>query len=336
MNGPEKSCDDKLFRSAALRDGELDAGAYFLVGPTAVGKSAVAQWIAETLGWPVLSADSMLVYKGMDVGTAKPSPSDRAKVHYYGIDLVSPDTDFSVWAYRSYACELLLEQAGPKIPMKSFVVAGGTGLYVKSLTHGLDFVPRADPAVREHWNAVLKEQGVGPLQDALRMKSPALFQSLDDIQNGRRLVRALELVEHGDRVPCRTWKEDSHARLVGLSMSKNELKSRIASRIAGMYSNGLLSEVEKLLENYSALSDTARQAIGYAEAIECIRGRCSEDEAVAGTVRRTKQLAKRQGTWFRHQADVKWIHIDDSMKLCEIGKMVIDEWRKHGPTRIFQ
>lgn len=312
---------------------------YFLVGPTAVGKSAVAQWIAENADYDILSADSMLVYRGMDIGTAKPSADDRFSVRYHGIDLTTPDKPFSVWVYRRHACSVLAESA---LNGRKTIVVGGTGLYIKSLTDGLASIPALDPALRAHWTQVLEKDGVGALQKALREKSAALYESLRDKRNGRRLIRALELVEAGMERPQRSWAQGSGFRvpssqgapLVGLMLPTDQLKSRIESRVDEMYRLGLVEEVRSLLERYTVLSPTARQAIGYAEVIDFLNGRCSRQEAMAKTVARTTQLAKRQKTWFRHQANVGWIDIDIKMKTSEIAEQVLEHWREYGPTVI--
>lgn len=313
--------------------------AYFLIGPTAVRKSSVAQWIAENAGYEILSADSMLVYTGMDIGTAKPSAADRSSVRYHGINLTTPNKPFSVWAYRRYACNALTESA---LNGRKTIVVGGTGLYIKSLTDGLTLIPSSDPELREYWTRALEEKGVGVLQEALREKSAVLYESLRDKQNGRRLIRALELAETGIEKPRKTWvrgagyevPSSQDAPLAGLMLPADQLKSSIELRVAEMYRAGFVEEVRGLLERYAELSFTARQAIGYAEVIDFLNGRCSLEDAAARTVIRTRQLAKRQKTWFRNQADVRWIDIDIEMTTPEIAELVLDHWKKYGPTEI--
>lgn len=308
------------------------ADTFFLVGPTAVGKSSLAQWIAEHLDYDILSADSMLMYKGMDIGTAKPGAAARARVRYYGIDLMSPDEPFSVWAYSRYARDVLAK--GAKTARKVIVV-GGTGLYIKSLTDGLSSIPGPDPLLREYWTHELKKQGVGALQEALRRKNTGLYRSLKDKQNPRRLIRALEMAEKGRGECEKTWKERStHVPLAGMTLPNDQLKSRIESRVTEMYRHGFVEEVEDLLKRYTTLSPTARQGIGYAEVMDLLDGRCTRTEAIARTITRSRQLAKRQRTWFRNQANVEWIEVDMGMEMGRMAKMVMDHWKKYGPTRI--
>jgi tRNA dimethylallyltransferase len=306
-----------------------DRKAWFLVGPTAVGKTAVAQWLAEREGFDILSADSMLVYQGMDIGTAKPDPEDRARVRYHGLDLCAPDRTFSVWDYRRCALEALdrIRACGRK-PL----VAGGSGLYIKSLTDGLAPKPGADAALRCRWEAAGREPGIEALQAAVRTANPERYEALADKENPRRLIRALETA-HADG--SASWKAArERTPLVGLALATAELNSRIEARVRGMYRRGLADEVRDLLARFPELSATARQAIGYAEAIEYVSGRCSRAEAEERTIVRTRQLAKRQRTWFRHQADVRWIQIEPAMSLETVAGLVLAQWRALGPADI--
>lgn len=306
--------------------------AFFLVGPTAVGKSAVAQWIAERHGYDILSADSMLVYRGMDIGTARPGRAERERVRHLGIDLVTPEQSFSVWDYRRVVLRDLEQNASPG---RRTLVVGGTGLYVKSLTDGLGPAPGADPELRSHWQDIVESQGVEALQQELRKRNPDLCVSLPDKRNPRRLIRALERVQAGLDKPPRDWgASQPGAPLAGLTRPPAELKSRIESRIDGMYRQGLLDEVKALLERHGDLSPVARKAIGYEEAIEVLRGRCSAEEARRRTAARTWQLTRRQMTWFRHQADVRWLEIEADTAAATLGRRVMEHWREHGPTRI--
>lgn len=306
--------------------------AFFLVGCTAAGKSAVAHWLARRNDLDVLSADSMQVYRGMDIGTAKPSRAERSEVAYFGLDLVTPDKIFSVSQYRDYACDVL--RKGARTGRKT-IVAGGSGLYVKSLTHGLASAPRPDPQLREHWNRIIAEKGVESLQEALKKRSPDLFLQVNDKMNPRRLIRALEMAELNMDGDLRSWRNAGvSVPLVGLAVPQRNLESRIEARVDRMYRSGLVDEVRGLLDRYPDLSDTARQAIGYAEAIDCLQGRCSEKEAHARTIVRTRQLAKKQRTWFRHQANVCWIDVKENMDVAVVAGKAWEKLEEHGPVRI--
>jgi tRNA dimethylallyltransferase len=303
--------------------------AFFLVGPTAVGKSSVAQYLAEQRGSAILSADSMLIYRGMDIGTATPSVEERGDISYYGLNLADPSDLFSVWDYRCSALD-----AVRKLPAdQELIVVGGTGLYVKSLTHGL--VDRAGVNLerRQHWERRFEDEGIGVLQAALQEGEPATYDSLSDKQNPRRLIRALESM--GSGLPIHSWNDITpEPIIVGLSMDPQALNARIAQRVADMYDQGLIQEVEQLLRLKEPLSKTARQAIGYSEAIDVIEGRMTPAEAVDRTVVRTRRLAKRQRTWFRHQANVESVEVTPQSTVESVAAAVTDIWRKYGPTTI--
>jgi tRNA dimethylallyltransferase len=303
----------------------------FLVGPTAVGKTSVAQWIAENHDYDILSADSMVVYRGMDIGTAKPGDAERSCVRYHGLDLLTPDKPFSVWDYRQHALKALAACAAAG---RRILVVGGSGLYIKSLTDGLSPTSVSNPERRKLWTEMAETKGVEALQKALQERNIALYESLSDKQNPRRLIRALE--QASASVPASpAWKKEKGPKtLVGLTMPSSELKQRVESRVAAMYRSGLVDEVRRLLAEYPDLSMTARQAIGYSEAMDLVAGRYSEREAMARTVTRTLQLAKRQRTWFRHQAKVEWIEVGATMEVRRIAEKALEMWRRYGSTRI--
>lgn len=305
--------------------------ALFLVGPTATGKSAVAQYLAEADGCEILSADSMLVYRGMDIGTAKPTRAERDRVRYWGIDRVGPGEPFSLAQYLEVAREAAASsrEAGHRL-----IVTGGTGLYIKALLQGIDPMPIVDPASRERWQTVMQEGGVAALQDALRACAPAWFDRISDPANSRRLIRALELVESGMREPPGTWdRTDRLPEIAGLSAARNVLVARVESRVQAMYSAGLLDEVRDLFHPLGFPSGaTAAQAIGYAEAWECVTGKISADEARERTATRTRQLAKRQMTWFRRQCHVRWVDIGREPEIAEVAERVREVWSVTGAT----
>ena len=310
----------------------MTAEAHFLVGSTATGKSAVAQHIAEQdPAFEILSADSMLVYRGMDIGTAKPTAEERRRVTYHGIDLQTPDRPFSVWEFRAYALPLFNRAAarGRKI-----MVVGGSGLYIKCLTDGLDPGPSSAPGRREHWAALLEAQGIEALQNELGRLSPEALDRLDDRRNVRRLIRALEAAE-GGVTPRRTWSPGpASAPLCGLAFADDVLRERIASRVEAMYDAGLLEEVRRLKEACAEWSATAMQAIGYREALRCLSGEISQEEAIDKTTARTRKFAKRQRTWFRHQADVRWADLEPGEGVAAVAGRVLAHWRQFGPTAV--
>jgi tRNA dimethylallyltransferase len=307
-------------------------GGYFTVGPTAVGKSSIAHNLALRLGYEVLSADSMLIYKGMDIGTAKPSVHERDEVVYHGVDLTTPDREFSVWDYRQAALSAVAQAARRG---NDVIVAGGTGLYIKALTQGLDPLPSSDRVLRAELEDLYAREGLQALQSRLKIESPRLYETLPSTDNPRRVIRALEWAAAGIREYPGGWGSQAGGVVVGLTVERSLLHKRIYERVEMMYGNGLIEEGERLLSSYPVMSSTAGQAIGYAEVFDYIRGHCSQSEAMERTAVRTRRLAKRQMTWFRHQCRVSWVEIDNMS--CEAAAdRVLSEWEKHGATEIIQ
>ena len=321
--------------------------AFVLVGPTAVGKSDVAQWIAEKLGVPILSADSMLVYRGMDIGTAKPTPAERGSVPYFGIDCVEAGAPFSTGAWLAFVRRQMAEYEGKEnsggaAHSPSVVVAGGTGLYVRALLGGLD-APPSDPAARAKWTGLYHAVGRDALLQAVESRPEArALLSPDDLQNPRRLIRALERADAGEMAPGgdgrnsgdgRTAFGQSDQPVAGLLMPRDRLAARIAARIDKMFKAGLVEEAVAL-RAAGGLSDTAAGAIGYAEALAVADGRLSRAEARERIAARTRQLAKRQMTWFRHQLKVEWVDVAEGDTPATLGPKVMEVWKRHGHFEI--
>lgn len=299
--------------------------ACFLVGPTASGKSGIAQYIAERDGQLIVSADSMNLYRGMDIGTAKPTEAERAKADYAGFDLVAPTESFNVSAYLS-AVKPCFESG------RNVIVAGGTGLYVKCLTEGFDEVPPENMQLR----AELEELDFCELEKRAKESAPDLFENLtvDDQQNPRRLVRILERVAAGSATRLnKAWNSKPKPVIAGLFVERSVLVQRIADRVELMYSDGLLEEAAGLIE--LDLSQTAMQAIGYAEAFAVLNQKMTLDEAKEKTIIRTRQLAKRQMTWFRNQLNVEWVQAADYPTKDELARAVSKVWEKHGPSELY-
>lgn len=298
--------------------------AFFLIGPTASGKSSVAQHIAERSGQMIVSADSMNLYRGMDIGTAKPSAAERACVDYAGIDLADPSEKFSVANY--------LEGVKPAFESgREIIVAGGTGLYIKCLTEGFDDVPPENTALRRELEAL----SVDELQTRAQTGAAELYSDLtvDDQQNPRRLIRILERTAGAKQVRHEgSWNRAPKPNVVGLRVERNRLCQRIEKRVDQMYAEGLLGEAEKLI--HQSLSPTALQAIGYAEAFAVLRGKMTEAEAKEKTIVRTRQLAKRQMTWFRNQLNVEWVDVAEASDIVEIAAAVQKKWKETGLTTI--
>jgi len=298
--------------------------AFFLVGPTASGKSAVAQCIAERGGQLIVSADSMNLYRGMDIGTAKPSAEERSRVDYAGIDLAAPTEKFSVAQYLA-AVKPAFESG------RETIVAGGTGLYVKCLTEGFDDVPPENEALR----AELETLDFPALEKRAQEEATELYNllTIDDRQNPRRLIRILERTAgFPPAQPPRSWNAGPKPKIVGLHVEREEQVRRIGERVERMYAAGLLDEARELMK--LDLSSTALQAIGYAEAFAVLRNEISLDAAKEKTIIRTRQFAKRQMTWFRNQLNVEWIETARFPTLEQLAKAVADAWENIGATPV--
>ncbi len=303
---------------------------HMLAGPTATGKTDLAHRLARKHEWAVLSADSMLVYRGMDIGTAKPLPADRAGLRYGGIDLATPDQSFDVGAWLAHARDFLQELPAEQ----EILVVGGTGLYFKALLYGLDPMPSVDPAVREWAERIYEDRGLDGLRRTCQELASERYAALKDKDNPRRLMRALELERMG-APHARVWEQrEVEAVPVVLHMPRGRLDERIEARVERMFRDGLLDEVRRLQTQYPVWSDTASGAIGYREACAVLNGEMDEAEARASIARRTRQLARRQLTWFRHQLACEWVDINPGTSEEELAENVYAVWRRYGPCSI--
>ncbi len=294
-----------------------------------MGKTAVAHGLALRSSGFIVSADSMLIYRDMDIGTAKPCSAERANVRYAGLNLANPDESFSVWDYHRYVTAQLAESGEDRV-----IVTGGTGLYVNALIHGLDIGGGPIPEARARWEAVYAECGIGPLLDELAGLDPDTLRALPDRNNPRRVIRALERARGGHSTGLHAQAQGHRRRepvLVGLHMDPELLRKRIRERIEGMFTRGLVQEVAGLQHRYPEFSRTAQKAIGYEEVMAILRGEYGETEAKDRIARRTWRLARKQRTWFRHQANVEWVHVDDG-ECCEaVAERVAAAWQRLGP-----
>ena len=283
-----------------------------ITGPTASGKSEVADLVAERLGSPVISADSMQVYRGMDIGTAKTPVAER-RVPLLMVDLVDPVQPYSAALYQRDAREIIdgLLSRG-MVP----VLAGGTGLYLRAALDEMDF-PRGEVGghVRSRYEDVLERRGGAALFEMLRERDP---KSADVIHphNVRRVIRALEMCDEG--VSYAEQKDGFSSpvahypyHLFALTMDRTELYRRIDARVDRMIASGLVDEVRALVEHGAADALTSRQAIGYKELIDALAGKITMGEAVDLIKRRSRRYAKRQLSWCRGDARTEWLDIDE-------------------------
>lgn len=288
-------------------DPELLNQCWFLAGPTACGKSATGLVLAERLDAEILSLDSMAVYRGMDIGTAKASAADRACVRVHLIDLVDPDEDFSVADYVALA-----ESASRDILRrgKTPLFVGGTGLYLRSILRGLFAGPGSDAGIRSALEEIAWREGSEALHRRLVAVDPVTAARLHP-NDVRRVVRALEVAELTGR-PLSSFHEhgpaiDPPPHVRWLSPERDWLYQRIETRVDAMLAQGLLAETERLLAASGGLGRTARQALGYRELIAHLEENVPLGEAVALIKRRTRQFAKRQMTWFRNLEECRMV-----------------------------
>lgn len=280
-----------------------------ILGQTASGKTAVSLVLARLLDAEIIMADSMAVYRGMDIGTAKPTSEERALVAHHCVDIVDANVNFSVADYIACAKAAIDDiRTRGKRPL----IVCGTGLYLKALLEGLAEVPEGDEKLRARlWKA--EEDEPGAVYEQLKQLDPVSAERIHP-HNAKRLIRALEVcIVSGE--PFSSFAREDAPELVpnikfGLRRDKKELYARIGDRVDAMFDAGLINEVRTLLDRYGRkLSVTARQAIGYKEVIDHLNGKASAWATCDEVKRSTRLYAKRQMTWFSRQTQVEWIDL---------------------------
>lgn len=280
---------------------------FFLAGPTATGKSEAALLLAEKWGGEIISVDSMQMYRGLDIGTAKPNAAERARVPHHLIDVADLTEPFDAARFVRLA-----QQAVAKIHSRGRVAifCGGTGLYFKAFLEGLGEAPPADPALREQLGATPLPE----LLDELQRRDPVTFDKIDRM-NPRRVIRAVEVIrltgkpfsEQRAAWSSTSTRSPQPSTIFCFRRSPDDLHARINARVDRMFERGLVEEVKTLLPRGLAENRTAMQAIGYRQVVEHLRGEHPLSETIELVKIRTRQFAKRQMTWFRRQLPVKWI-----------------------------
>ena len=290
-----------------------------LLGPTAVGKSALGMELAERLGGEIVCADSAQVYRGLEAATAKPTPGERARVPHHCLDLVGPEATFSAGDFLRAATAAVAAVQGRG---RRVILGGGTGFYLRRFFKGLFAAPPREERLRARLRALAERRGVPFLHRFLAAHDPALARSVGG-HDRQRLVRFLEVALLTGRPPSALWNEpDTGAdRMpvvkVGLTGPRAWLYARIDARVERFYARGLIEEVERLLAGGLDPACHAFQAIGYREAVAVLAGTLTREEAVARTQRRSRQYAKRQLTWFRKEPEVRWLDAADPAGLRE-------------------
>lgn len=277
---------------------------FVIVGPTAIGKTAMAIAVAKALNTVILSADSRQFYREMSIGTAKPSPSELAAVPHYFIDTLSIHEDYSAGDYEQDALNVLDTLFAKH---DQAVLVGGSGLFVDAVCVGLDQLPKPVPGVRDQLNAWHEEAGLEPLQERLREVDPTYYAEVD-IHNSQRVIRALEVYESTGK-PFSSFRQRDLAKrpfrtvFIGLNTERSTVYERINTRVDQMIENGLLDEAKAL---YPFRNRPPLLTVGYAELFDYFDGKTSLETAVDRIKQNTRRFAKRQLTWFRRQEDTKW------------------------------
>ena len=278
-----------------------------ICGATATGKSDLAVLLAEKINAEIINADSMQLYRGMDIGTAKIGIDQRQGIAHHMMDLLDVTEDANVAWYQEKARSVISEIHGRG---KDAIIVGGTGLYIKAILDELNF-PATDPVVRAELELELATKGIAPLFERLEKLDPAAALAIDKA-NSRRVIRALEVIKiTGKPFTANLPREESsrypNAKQFGLVMDRDSLSERISLRVDQMWEKGLVQEAEKLLAAGIMQGITAQRALGYAQVIAQIEGKVSQEEAQEETKRATRQYARRQETWFSRDERITWI-----------------------------
>ena len=300
---------------------------WFLTGPTASSKTAVGLELAEAINAEIISLDSMAVYRGMDIGTAKPTLEEQARIPHRLIDIIDPDKDFSLASYVDMAKQVVEEIEGAG---KVALFVGGTPLYLKALLRGIFDGPPADWEFRRQIEDEIRQVGTQALHDRLRQVDPLSANKLPP-GDVRRIIRALEVYKSTGK-PISHWQmqfdegrtaDECHVYV--LSWPRETLHQRISDRVDAMFQRGLVDEVQQLLDRYQQLGRTAAQAVGYREIIEHLAGAGTLDETIERVKTRTRRFAKRQRTWFRGLSECQTVDMVDSETSLDVAQRIVGQ-----------
>ncbi|CAB4886218.1 unannotated protein [freshwater metagenome] len=285
----------------------MSAPLVIICGPTATGKSDLAIEVANAIGAEIINADSMQLYRGMDIGTAKLSVGERDGIPHHLLDILDVSQDASVAQYQLLARACIDERRAAGIPV---VIVGGSGLYIKSIIDEMNF-PETDPVLRKKLEDEAEHLGTAELYSRLRLLDPEAATAIEPA-NTRRIIRALEVIEvtglpYSANLPSDTSLRYPDALHIGLSMERANLAPRIQTRVHGMWKAGLVAEVDSLIEMGLLEGATAQRAIGYAQILAMKRGEISEAAAIEETIIATRQYVRRQETWFKRDRRIQWI-----------------------------
>lgn len=289
-----------------------------IIGPTAVGKTYVSLELAKKLNTEIISADSMQIYKGMDIGTAKITDDEKSGILHHMIDIVNPDREYSVSEFKHEAEKIIDWLAAEnKVP----IIVGGSGLYVNSLIYDLDFGKvKSNKKIREYYTTFYKDQGADALYEQLMKRDPEACKKIHK-NNVKRVIRALEVCDITGKkfsdlnTDIRKPSPEYDSILIGLSMERKVLYERINQRVDEMLSQGLVEEVRSLLEKGYGKDLVSMRGIGYKEIIAYLEGSMDYDQAVSLLKQNTRRFAKRQYTWFLKDENVKWFRMDKAEEI---------------------
>jgi tRNA dimethylallyltransferase len=275
-----------------------------IVGPTAVGKTALSIKLAGRLNTEIISADSRQFYREMEIGTAKPSLAELKKIPHHFINTLSITNEYNVGKYEKEAVACLDEIFSKH---EIVIMVGGSGLFVNAVCHGFDALPQGDPELRKHYENVLQQEGIEPIQRELMAKDPVYYEAVDR-NNPRRLIRALEVFHQTGKPYSQFRKKKIQKRnfeflKIGLEIDRKILRERIDKRVDEMLAAGWLEECKKLL-TYKNLN--ALKTVGYTELFEFLEQKCDWETAVQNIKTNTWHYAKRQLTWFKKDKEIKW------------------------------
>ncbi len=278
-----------------------------ICGATATGKSDLALEVAERFNGEIINADSMQLYRGMDIGTAKLSLQERRGIPHHLLDILDVAQDASVAHYQGQARTVVDEI---RARGKAAIIVGGTGLYIKSIIDEMNF-PETDPAIRTRLEAEAEQFGTAELFNRLRLADPKAAAAIEPA-NTRRIIRALEVIEVTGEPYSANLPSDSSLRYpdafhFGLAMERSSLAPRIEARVHRMWSQGLVNEVKNLIPQGFLLGSTAQRAIGYAQVISMLAGDITEEKAIEETIVATRQYVRRQETWFKRDQRIQWM-----------------------------
>jgi tRNA dimethylallyltransferase len=300
-----------------------------IVGPTAVGKTEIAIQLAERLRGEIVSADSRLFYRGMDIGTAKPTREEQARVPHHLIDIANPDEILSLAVFQQKASEAIADiHTRSNLPF----LVGGTGQYIRALTQG--WTPpevKPDEQFRKELERQKEEYGVNWLYEELKQLDPASAEKIDP-RNYRRTIRALEVIKSTGKKFSEQrgqGKSPYHLISIGLTRPREELYQRVDARIDAMYANGLMDEVKSLLARGYSPSLPTLSAIGYRECVQALEGQITVEEAKQLTRRATRVFVRRQANWFKESdPNIKWFKVDEDVP-GEIADYILKRLHRH-------